>query len=216
VRQVSHDFIIDGRVTWVEIEGMPLKMWSENTFNRVAAKCGVLLDVDDKEDGCLHRDLKNVENLEGDSDGDVVSDTKFDEETHIKNDAENSRDGTNKDLKYDDSLRYPPGFTPRDNKDDSGDHSYGSNKNIEQNIFEEGEIIREKKANSKQKSKNDVEESICSGYFKKSEMPSSGGSVLLPIDELIKVGETMGYNMEGCIKNMEQIIEVQGVNEVDR
>ncbi|GJV02728.1 hypothetical protein Tco_1336297 [Tanacetum coccineum] len=255
IQQVSHDFIIDGRVTWVEIEGMPLKMWSENTFNRVASKWGVLLDVDDKEDGCLHSkricisttistnifesfkviyrgkvvwvrakevpgwvpdfvedneeenesddesyedepnvgDLKNVENLEGDSDGDVVSDTKFDEETHIKNDAENSvgqnnvhsedpfnlyeilnkkRDDTNKDLKSDDSLRYPPGFTPRDNKDDSGDHSYGSNENIEQNIVEEGEIIGEKKANSTQKSKNDVEESICSGHFKKSEMPS--------------------------------------------
>ncbi|GKG02921.1 hypothetical protein Tco_0310557, partial [Tanacetum coccineum] len=51
IQQVSHDFIIDGRVTWVEIEGMPLKMWSENTFNRVASKWGVLLDVDDKEDG---------------------------------------------------------------------------------------------------------------------------------------------------------------------
>ncbi|GJS24765.1 RNA-directed DNA polymerase, eukaryota, reverse transcriptase zinc-binding domain protein [Tanacetum coccineum] len=219
-------------------------MWSENTFTRVAAKWGVLLDVDDKEDGCLHSkricistiistnifesfkviyrgkvvwvrakevpgwvpdfvedneeenesddesyedepnvgDLKNVENLESDSDGDVVSDNKFDEEPHIQNDAENSvgqnnvhsedpfnlyeilnkkRDGTNKDLKFVDSLRYPLGFTPRDNKDDCGDHSYGGNENIEQNIVEEG-------------------------HFKKSEMPSSGGSVLLLIDELIK------------------------------
>ncbi|GKE35798.1 hypothetical protein Tco_1455120 [Tanacetum coccineum] len=274
IQQVSHDFIIVGRVTWVEIEGIPLNMWSENTFTRVAAKWCVLLDVDDKEDGCLHSkricisttistnifesfkviyrgkvvwvrakevpgwvpdfvedneeenesddesyedepnvgDLKNVENLEGDSDGDVVSDTKFDEEPHIQNDAENSvgqnnvhsedpfnlyeilnkkRDGTNKDLKSVDSLRYPLGFTPRDNKDDCGDHSYGGNENIEQNIVEEG-------------------------HFKKSEMPSSGGSILLLIDELIKVGQTMGYNMEGCMKNMEQIIEVQGVNEVDR
>nr|GEU47283.1 nucleotide-binding alpha-beta plait domain-containing protein [Tanacetum cinerariifolium] len=41
------DFNTDGRVTWVEIEGIPLKMWSKNMFNRVASKWGVLLDVDD-------------------------------------------------------------------------------------------------------------------------------------------------------------------------
>nr|GEX33192.1 nucleotide-binding alpha-beta plait domain-containing protein [Tanacetum cinerariifolium] len=181
IQQVSHDFIIDERVTWVEIEGIPLKTWSENTFNRVASKWVVLLDVDEKEDGCLHSkricinttvstnifesfkviyrgmvvwvkakvvpgwvpdfvedneeenesddesyedepnvgDFKNVKDLEGDSDGDAVPDTKFNEEPHIQNDAEVSvgqnnvqsedpfnlyellnkkRDGTTKDL----------------------------------------------------------------------------------------------------------------------
>nr|GEZ59708.1 RNA-directed DNA polymerase, eukaryota [Tanacetum cinerariifolium] len=88
--------------------------------------------------------------------------------------------------------------------------------NIEQNIVQEGETLGEKKVDSKQKSKNDVEESIYSGHFKKSEMPRSGGSILLLIDELVKVGQTMGYNMEGCLKNMERIIELQGVYEVDR
>nr|GEW50832.1 nucleotide-binding alpha-beta plait domain-containing protein [Tanacetum cinerariifolium] len=208
--------------------GMTLKMWSENTFNRVASKWGVLLVVDDKEDGCLHSkricinttvstnifesfkviyrgkvvwvrakkvpgwvldfvedneeenklddesyedepnvgDLKNVEDLEGDSDGKAVPDTKFDEEPHIHNDAEVSvgqnnvqskdpfnlyellnkkRDGTTKDFNLDDSLRYPPGFTPRDNIDDTGDHSYGSNENIEQNIVQEGLAQKAKK-----------------------------------------------------------------------
>nr|GEX50565.1 nucleotide-binding alpha-beta plait domain-containing protein [Tanacetum cinerariifolium] len=269
IQQVSHDFIIDGRVTWVEIKGMPLKMWSKNTFNHVASKWGVLLDVDDKEDGCLHSkricintkvstnifesfkviyrgkvvwvraievpgwvldfvedneeenesddesyedepnvgDLKNVKDLEGDSDGDAVPDTKFDEEPHIQNDAEvlvgqnnvqsedpfnlyellnKKRDDTTKDFNSDDSLRYPSGFTPRDNIDDTGDHSYGSNENIEQNIVQEGETLGEKNAVSIQKSKNNVEESICSGHFKKSEMPRSGGSILLLIDELVK------------------------------
>nr|GEU49137.1 RNA-directed DNA polymerase, eukaryota [Tanacetum cinerariifolium] len=39
---------------------------------------------------------------------------------------------------------------------------------------QEGETLGEKNADSKQKSKNDVEESICSGHFKKSKMPRSG------------------------------------------
>ncbi|GJZ19301.1 hypothetical protein Tco_0555891 [Tanacetum coccineum] len=35
IMQASHDFIIDERVTWVEIEGIPLKLWSWNTFSRM-------------------------------------------------------------------------------------------------------------------------------------------------------------------------------------
>nr|GEU31451.1 RNA-directed DNA polymerase, eukaryota [Tanacetum cinerariifolium] len=96
-----------GRVTWVEIKGIPLKMWSKDTFNRVATKWGVLLDVDDQEDEYFHRkriyfvedndneedsevgsyeevpnreDVKNAEDLEGDSDGEIVPDTKFEKD----------------------------------------------------------------------------------------------------------------------------------------
>ncbi|GKB46791.1 nucleotide-binding alpha-beta plait domain-containing protein, partial [Tanacetum coccineum] len=52
LKQASNDFIIDGRVTWVEIEGIPLKMWSENAFNRIASIWGTLLHVKDQEDAC--------------------------------------------------------------------------------------------------------------------------------------------------------------------
>ncbi|GJZ68542.1 RNA-directed DNA polymerase, eukaryota, partial [Tanacetum coccineum] len=36
------------------------------------------------------------------------------------------------------------------------------------------------------------------------------GSILVVMDELIKVGQTMGYNMYGCMKNIETIIGSQG------
>nr|GFB16672.1 nucleotide-binding alpha-beta plait domain-containing protein [Tanacetum cinerariifolium] len=55
IQLASSDFNTDGRVTWVKIEGIPLKMWSKNTFNRMASKWGVLLDVDDQEDEHFHR-----------------------------------------------------------------------------------------------------------------------------------------------------------------
>nr|GEZ20386.1 UvrD-like helicase, ATP-binding domain, P-loop containing nucleoside triphosphate hydrolase [Tanacetum cinerariifolium] len=55
IHLASSDFNTDGRVTWVETKGIPLKMWSKNTFNRVASKYGVLLDVDDQEDEHFHR-----------------------------------------------------------------------------------------------------------------------------------------------------------------
>nr|GEW46360.1 nucleotide-binding alpha-beta plait domain-containing protein [Tanacetum cinerariifolium] len=69
------------------------------------------------------------------------------------------------------------------------------------------EATGEKQFDSKKNSKNDVKESICSGHFKKSKVPKSSGSILQLIDDLAKVGETMGYDMKGCMKNMEEIIE---------
>nr|GFA16446.1 nucleotide-binding alpha-beta plait domain-containing protein [Tanacetum cinerariifolium] len=60
---------------------------------------------------------------------------------------------------------------------------------------------------------NDTHESICLRHFKKSEVPRKGGSILELIDDLVNVGQTMGYDMTGCIKNMEEIIESQRVDE---
>nr|GFA96770.1 glucose-methanol-choline oxidoreductase, FAD/NAD(P)-binding domain protein [Tanacetum cinerariifolium] len=51
---VSIDFTPEGRIVWVEIEGIPFKLWSGNTFKRIAAKWGELLDVDDQEKMCFH------------------------------------------------------------------------------------------------------------------------------------------------------------------
>ncbi|GJT94905.1 RNA-directed DNA polymerase, eukaryota, partial [Tanacetum coccineum] len=46
-------------------------------------------------------------------------------------------------------------------------------------------------------SKDDGADSVRSGHFKKSEIPRTGGSILSLLDELVKVGQVMGYNMDG-------------------
>nr|GEX44862.1 RNA-directed DNA polymerase, eukaryota, reverse transcriptase zinc-binding domain protein [Tanacetum cinerariifolium] len=70
IQLASSDFNTDERVTWVEIEGVPLKMWSKNTFNHEEdSKVGSYEEVPNGEDA------KNVEDLDGDSDGEIVSDT---------------------------------------------------------------------------------------------------------------------------------------------
>nr|GFB50926.1 RNA-directed DNA polymerase, eukaryota, reverse transcriptase zinc-binding domain protein [Tanacetum cinerariifolium] len=67
------------------------------------------------------------------------------------------------------------------------------------------EATGEKQFDSKKNSKNDFEESICSGHFKKSEVPKSGGSILPLIDDLVKVWKTIGYDMKGCMKNIASV-----------
>ncbi|GKE05177.1 hypothetical protein Tco_1397195, partial [Tanacetum coccineum] len=43
-----------------------------------------------------------------------------------------------------------------------------------------------------------------------------GGSILDILDEMIKVGQTMGFTMDGCTKDMKKIIGSNGGHEVFR
>ncbi|GKC85625.1 RNA-directed DNA polymerase, eukaryota, partial [Tanacetum coccineum] len=70
-----------------------------------------------------------------------------------------------------------------------------------------------KRSNMKYKVVGD--DSMSSGHFKKSEIPRTGGSILGLLDEVVKVGQVMGYKMEGCISNMDEIIKSQGAEDVN-
>nr|GEZ03745.1 hypothetical protein [Tanacetum cinerariifolium] len=65
----------------------------------------------------------------------------------------------------------------------------------------------------KKNSKEDVSNSVCSGHFKTSMVPRTGGSILSLMDELVKVGQVIGYKMDGCMSNMTEIIKSEGVKE---
>nr|GEX41749.1 RNA-directed DNA polymerase, eukaryota [Tanacetum cinerariifolium] len=99
IQQASTDFFVEGSVAWVEIEGIPLNMWSETTFKRTfklilrrmgastlkefastrtsqiifssRLKSFIVLNGDD---------LNNDKDLACDSDVEAVPDTKFDDE----------------------------------------------------------------------------------------------------------------------------------------
>nr|GEX38420.1 ChaC-like family protein [Tanacetum cinerariifolium] len=81
------------------------------------------------------------------------------------------------------SISFPPGFTPCDETEVECDKkSMGNN---------EGSGFGNEKGESV---------SIGSRKSNKIDIKSTGGSLLTVMEELIKVGKTMGYIMEGCIK----------------
>nr|GEW81979.1 RNA-directed DNA polymerase, eukaryota, reverse transcriptase zinc-binding domain protein [Tanacetum cinerariifolium] len=83
-----------------------------------------------------------------------------------------------------DTLKFPPGFTPEDNE--------ASNSNTKKSSKVEGNV------------------SCCSGHFRQTEDPPTGGSMLQLLEDVVKVGQTMGYKMDGCVRNIEEIIDIQG------
>nr|GEV46091.1 RNA-directed DNA polymerase, eukaryota, reverse transcriptase zinc-binding domain protein [Tanacetum cinerariifolium]GEX27421.1 RNA-directed DNA polymerase, eukaryota, reverse transcriptase zinc-binding domain protein [Tanacetum cinerariifolium] len=65
--------------------------------------------------------------------------------------------------------------------------------------------VLDKEPGAKASFQEDVNVSSCSGHFQSVKAPKSGGSIIHIIEDFIKVGQTMGYKMEGCIKDFEEI-----------
>ncbi|GJR10948.1 RNA-directed DNA polymerase, eukaryota [Tanacetum coccineum] len=128
MQEATQDFVSEERVVWVDIEGVPLNMWSRETFLKIGSKWGSALDIEDN----------------------------------------SGRKG--KKLLV---------------------HANVMNTNIKVTESSIGES-----------------NSIHSGPV------HNGGSILDVLEDMVRVGHSMGYNLEGCMKDMESIIGVQGVKEV--
>ncbi|GJX57117.1 RNA-directed DNA polymerase, eukaryota [Tanacetum coccineum] len=49
------DFVSKDRIVWVDIEGVPLNAWSRATFNKVCARWGDVMDLEESNDGMFAR-----------------------------------------------------------------------------------------------------------------------------------------------------------------
>ncbi|GJW45092.1 RNA-directed DNA polymerase, eukaryota [Tanacetum coccineum] len=99
-------------------------------------------------------------------------------------------------------------------KEDANDAQKDTGDNVHLDGQDEKVDSATKKHSFFNSSNNDTEILVCSGHFKKGDIPSSEGLILQLMDELIKVGQVMGYNMEGCMKKVGDIIDSLGVNDV--
>ncbi|GJS22380.1 hypothetical protein Tco_0451012 [Tanacetum coccineum] len=90
----STTFNIDERVTWIDIEGVPLYIWSHNTFVCISSKWGELLDDEDKEAPFFHKKIiwwalnfSESEDDLTDSDDDSLDVNELDENVGIQKEA---------------------------------------------------------------------------------------------------------------------------------
>ncbi|GJW38203.1 hypothetical protein Tco_0064048 [Tanacetum coccineum] len=210
IRQASFDINPDGRIVWVEIEGVPLKLWTLNTFKRIVTRKvywirakevpgwtpDLVEDSDEEElsdDDSLEEGMKNLESENDCSNSFEVPDTVFENEG-----------GSKKDSSVD-----PFGLYPLLNKK-TKDQKHKEVKSV--NDFEEEKLNKDDGDSNNSNLKENVDESASFGRFKKSVAPSSGGSFMCLMEEVVKVGQTMGYNMDGVINNLSDIIESQGAS----
>nr|GEX72896.1 DIE2/ALG10 family [Tanacetum cinerariifolium] len=289
----SNDFTLDARATWVDVEGVSLKAWSEETFKRIATKRGNILLMDDSGDDLFYSkrlcilttvwtnisevfkimfkrkgywvrakeatgwipdfDDKDVEDIEpeeenldvdvkenfvdndmddqGENDVSMVPDTGMEEEKSKREDGEirsdpidsedpfniypllnKSKEPNIKKESKSEILVYPPGFTPSNANEEgvpNGNIGLSEVREMDVETKPSGVVIKGGRSSSGRKG-----DSSMGGHFKNMEVHRTGGSLLSVMDELIKVGQTMGYNMEGCLKNIKEIIHSKGVEDV--
>nr|GEV97170.1 RNA-directed DNA polymerase, eukaryota [Tanacetum cinerariifolium] len=168
--QASMDFIIKGRIVWVEIEGD-------------TCICGGESDVEEVMETLFEERLQNNNNLEEMSTGQKKNHSE--DPFNIYELLNKKNDIAEREKNSDHSLKYPPG------------------------CYEEEENNVLKDNSSKKGSKEDVAESVCSSHFKKSVTLLTGESILTLMEELVKVGQTMGYNMKGVwLKNGNDLLIV--------
>nr|GEU40309.1 RNA-directed DNA polymerase, eukaryota [Tanacetum cinerariifolium] len=124
-------------------------------------------------------------------------------------DAGNVEQNEDGNVGTDSSVLFPPGFTPEKAKpkeaaqEGTNDHviscshdkSAGSSLRIMENV-----------QNIKVHTSTVIQGSGCKH--------KTGGSILVVLDEMIKVGQTMGFTMDRCANDLEKIIGSQGVHEV--
>ncbi|GJU41535.1 RNA-directed DNA polymerase, eukaryota [Tanacetum coccineum] len=283
LRQASHDFTPEGRIAWVDVEGIPFKFWSGKTFKKIATKWGELLDVDDHDEMsfhskriCIHTKIcSNIcenfkivfkgkvhwirakeatgwipefsEDEEDDdhSEQEFISSEQSDLGLHIDGEDngasevpetifENS-DGMkerqsedpfglysilNKNKVKSDvirevndenpSLKYPPGFTPSVEKNGSKSKDDQVQNISDNQLNGDNESVHQVEREDNRNSDGAKTNSTGSRKFKMSEIPRTGGSILSVMEEIVKVGITMGYNMDGCANDITKIIESQG------
>nr|GEX27319.1 RNA-directed DNA polymerase, eukaryota, reverse transcriptase zinc-binding domain protein [Tanacetum cinerariifolium] len=168
----------------VELKGIPLKMWSENMFKRIASKWVVRLHVDDQEESCFHRKRVcintigyfntlesfkiiyqgkaywvHAKEVPGSVSDFVEENDEVDESDDESLEVESNGDNLNNGSKDTDSLKYPLGFTPRDDIEDGEVQSIERNVPVDgrdegtHNIHEEVEASGVKKSDSKKNSK---------------------------------------------------------------
>ncbi|GKA28601.1 RNA-directed DNA polymerase, eukaryota [Tanacetum coccineum] len=99
----------------------------------------------------------------------------------------------NKEDSQDDDPSHPPGYTPKD--DDAKEVEEAGNR-INQPVYSENSL-------------NNGGSRIHSGVNRSFSL-KSGGSIMDVIENLVDIGQTMGYNMEGCKKNLADIVASHG------
>ncbi|GJR59659.1 RNA-directed DNA polymerase, eukaryota [Tanacetum coccineum] len=221
----SFKLIVKGKVFWARAK--ELFVWSPS-FKEVP----VNVMCSDDESVKINEEANSLNNGEEESDSEVVSDTYFGDNDEVQGLEQQHGEFSNAKAVSSDpfniygllgkrtkkvrssgtgnSIPYPPGFTP------VTEVQVNSNQAVPE-ADSNRSPSRSKRSNSRvlDKVENSVDgsssDSITKGFKSK-----EGGSILELLEEMITVGQTMGFSMEGCAKDMEKIIGTQGEQVVFR
>ncbi|GJZ60797.1 retrovirus-related pol polyprotein from transposon TNT 1-94 [Tanacetum coccineum] len=208
----------------VEILPRERSSWIESEYNSDNESChGEEHKPDGSQDG--------VHDLDDDSDVEGVSETMFGDKPSSPNNSFCSRNKKEVEQRSEDpfnlydllkqnpkgaapdsssSFSYPPGFTPvaldsrQENNQTGDEHNHGSDKVnsslVNARVMRNSQVVHDNVTSKGESALYSTHNS------------QAGGSILEVLDNMIQVGQSMGYAMEGCMKDIKHIIGTQGVD----
>ena len=110
------------------------------------------------------------------------------------------------------SLSHPPGFTPA-TIPQAPRNPENHNSDTQENVVQKPASPVFAGLNSRVMQENSAYDGNADTVGKDSDkgvnVVRTGGSILATLEEMVKVGEAMGFSMDGCLKDMENIIGLQ-------
>ncbi|GJV99182.1 hypothetical protein Tco_1554434 [Tanacetum coccineum] len=139
-------------------------------------------------------------NVEEESDIEAVSETFFGDQADRSENKDVNAAATNS------SIPFPPGFTP-DKPDTDVDELVAQKDQFQPDVKSVGS------SSHTVESANNVDDQFSTGSIENIQKKKESGSILEILEEMISVGQTMGFSMEGSIKDMERIIDLKGADD---
>nr|GEX01626.1 RNA-directed DNA polymerase, eukaryota, reverse transcriptase zinc-binding domain protein [Tanacetum cinerariifolium] len=228
------DFVSKERIVWVDIEGVPLHLWSLATFSKIGSKWGEMLELEESKDDLFARKRLCIKTKQEDNilekfkilirwkaytiqakelftwvlifQEDIRSEFFSDDESvHADERKEKHPESNNHVLDEDiddDVVSDTYCFTP-ENK---------VNKKLEDKVSSPSDGFKSRVIADSQHIEDQI--SNLDGQHPHMHDNKTGGSILEVMDGLIKLGQTMGYFMDGCLKDMGDYIVMGDFNEV--
>nr|GEZ25035.1 RNA-directed DNA polymerase, eukaryota, nucleotide-binding alpha-beta plait domain protein [Tanacetum cinerariifolium] len=194
LRNAQMDFISRDRIVSVNLEGVPLHAWTRATFIRIGSKWGEVLELEEGTDDMFARKRLYIKTNQ--------EDTIFEKFKIIIK-------GKVFVIRAKELFVWAPIFKgvmkPESEEvhEDNEAHDVEPGSSLSQ-FMDLSSRVFEKVQEDKEYKSSDV-------YNTKVSL-NNGGFILDALDDMIKVGQIMGYDMDGCVKDMKRIIRTQGVH----
>ncbi|GJS17051.1 hypothetical protein Tco_0411523 [Tanacetum coccineum] len=247
IKEACNSFVCDERITWVSIEGLPIKAWTPSSFRKIASLSGEIVEWEDSDSFTLSSKplcLKmKIDDYINEQQKFIIQGKvywirakelyawtpSFVEDKHdTSSSADESEDiigenfvGNNDkiDSRYIDRVSESSFSHVNDyahNTSEVPNNVPVAAKPHSEDPFNIYGILNKQHKKASNSSTTDPKfppgfTPVNSNGANEQVQSLSSGSILEVLDEIVKVGQTMGYNMEGCVKNIEAIIGRIGI-----
>nr|GEX48861.1 RNA-directed DNA polymerase, eukaryota [Tanacetum cinerariifolium] len=247
IQEAVMDFVSEDRIVWVDLEGIPLSLWSKETFVKIGCKWGEVLDLEDNFSFSFARKrlcirTKQVENIlesfkfvfkgkvfwarakelftwtpsfngcnsSSSSSDDESSLDAFNDHASPHPKVDDQEIDSVEDRVSESSFGEIPiplnsGSYNKDSKviENTSEDPFGLNELIQNPLKPHVEASAPSISHPLEMFDSSVPSVAPANLFQNA---AHGGSILGTLEDLIRIGQSMGYDMEECSKDIERII----------